>query len=188
MELIKESGSMHDISIQQIANKAGIGKGTIYEYFSSKEEIIKSLVDHMIDKTTSNFLNENGYEGLNYEDSLKRYIQNIYEGAKSVNKFSMYNQHNIHEVVKFVDMKKILLEKLKTFHIINIKIFRDNVFSKGVYEGIVDESLDDLDILIILKTLIREFSEAIEFKYVDIDIIHKKLYRNTYKLLEKAGD
>ncbi|XMB86241.1 TetR/AcrR family transcriptional regulator [Mycoplasmatota bacterium WC44] len=188
MELVKETGSMRDISIQQIANKAGIGKGTVYEYFSSKEEIVMSLVEHMVDKTSSMFLNDTGYEGLNYEDSLKRFIQNVYEGAISVNRFSKYNQHNIHEVVKFADMKEILFKKLKDFHIKNIEIFRRNVYSKGVDEGIVDDTLDDIDILIILKTLIREFSESVEFKIIDINVINKKLYRNTFKLLKKAGN
>ena len=34
-----------------IARKAGIGKGTIYEYFSTKEELIFSCIDHFIRET-----------------------------------------------------------------------------------------------------------------------------------------
>ena len=34
--------------IADIAEKAGIGKGTVYEYFSSKEEIFKAIEDMFI--------------------------------------------------------------------------------------------------------------------------------------------
>ncbi len=46
-------------SVEQIADAAGIGKGTVYEYFSSKEEIfvhainnwIMDLINRMVEKT-----------------------------------------------------------------------------------------------------------------------------------------
>ncbi|MCM1523131.1 MAG: TetR/AcrR family transcriptional regulator [Ruminococcus sp.] len=34
-----------DISVQLIASKAGIGKGSVYYYFSSKEEIINAVIE-----------------------------------------------------------------------------------------------------------------------------------------------
>ena len=39
-ELIKEQKEISRITVAEITSKAGIGKGTAYEYFSSKEEII----------------------------------------------------------------------------------------------------------------------------------------------------
>jgi len=38
------SGNFHDIPISQIASTAGIGKGTIYEYFQNKEDIVFELM------------------------------------------------------------------------------------------------------------------------------------------------
>jgi AcrR family transcriptional regulator len=32
--------------VQEIANKTGVGKGTIYRYFPSKEELFLAAVDH----------------------------------------------------------------------------------------------------------------------------------------------
>jgi AcrR family transcriptional regulator len=32
--------------VQEIANKTGVGKGTIYRYFASKEELFLAAVDH----------------------------------------------------------------------------------------------------------------------------------------------
>ena len=42
-ELFVHTG-IHALTISQIAKEAGIGKGTIYEYFSNKEEIVFELV------------------------------------------------------------------------------------------------------------------------------------------------
>ncbi|MBN2260153.1 MAG: TetR/AcrR family transcriptional regulator [Clostridiales bacterium] len=42
-ELFSEKG-FHETKISEIAKKAGIGKGTIYEYFSSKEELAAGMI------------------------------------------------------------------------------------------------------------------------------------------------
>lgn len=39
-ELLKEGRDARDLTVQEITKKAGIGKGTAYEYFQSKEELI----------------------------------------------------------------------------------------------------------------------------------------------------
>jgi len=43
-ELILQNGISH-ITISQIAKAAGIGKGTVYEYFKNKDEIVFELVE-----------------------------------------------------------------------------------------------------------------------------------------------
>ncbi|MGN0620270.1 MAG: TetR/AcrR family transcriptional regulator [Porcipelethomonas sp.] len=40
----------HDITINMIAQKAGIGKGSIYYYFQSKEEILDAVIDRCYKK------------------------------------------------------------------------------------------------------------------------------------------
>lgn len=37
------------MKVQQIADEAGIGKGTVYEYFTSKEEILRGMALHCFD-------------------------------------------------------------------------------------------------------------------------------------------
>lgn len=43
-ELILENNSLDELTVSDITKKAGIGKGTAYEYFSSKEELIASTL------------------------------------------------------------------------------------------------------------------------------------------------
>jgi len=42
--VLLENSQYHDISISKLAQTAGIGKGTIYEYFENKEDIVFELM------------------------------------------------------------------------------------------------------------------------------------------------
>ena len=41
MRLLRRERDIHAITVSQIAREAGIGKGTVYEYFQSKEELVQ---------------------------------------------------------------------------------------------------------------------------------------------------
>lgn len=45
LQILLEQKEMKTISVQEIARTAGIGKGSIYYYFSSKDEILEALVE-----------------------------------------------------------------------------------------------------------------------------------------------
>jgi len=50
MELFAQKG-VHRTTIQEIAENAGIGKGTVYEYFTSKKEIMAASFQYMLEET-----------------------------------------------------------------------------------------------------------------------------------------
>lgn len=52
MELIAEGEDMSDIKVSMITQRAGIGKGTAYDYFDSKEEMIICAVVFLAKKIT----------------------------------------------------------------------------------------------------------------------------------------
>ena len=47
-ELIKEGKDVMGLTISEISNRAGIGKGTTYEYFDSKEELIYKALHYFV--------------------------------------------------------------------------------------------------------------------------------------------
>lgn len=49
LRLIGSGQDPMTMKVQQIAEAAGIGKGTVYEYFSSKEEILRGVALHSFD-------------------------------------------------------------------------------------------------------------------------------------------
>ncbi|MBN1776249.1 MAG: helix-turn-helix transcriptional regulator [Clostridiales bacterium] len=48
VKLLNEGRSIHELKVADIASAAGMGKGTAYEYFSSKEEIIRAAIRYRI--------------------------------------------------------------------------------------------------------------------------------------------
>lgn len=48
LDLAGQGVNLSAVKVQQIADAAGTGKGTLYEYFKSKEEILKGTVDYCL--------------------------------------------------------------------------------------------------------------------------------------------
>ncbi len=48
MQLIKEGKNMKTIKVSEIADRAGIGKGSIYLYFASKDDVIVEAAKHFL--------------------------------------------------------------------------------------------------------------------------------------------
>ena len=55
LRLIARGVSPAAMKVQQIADEAGIGKGTVYEYFASKEEILHGMALHCFDTEIARF-------------------------------------------------------------------------------------------------------------------------------------
>ena len=53
--LIAQGASPAAMKVQDIAQAAGIGKGTVYEYFSSKEEILQGMALYCFDSEIARF-------------------------------------------------------------------------------------------------------------------------------------
>jgi len=54
-DLIHDVG-MKNLTVAQVAKTAGIGKGTVYEYFENKEDIIFEIINMHIEHHHNNFL------------------------------------------------------------------------------------------------------------------------------------
>lgn len=71
MELLLEGTDVNTLKISDITEKAGIGKGTAYEYFESKEDVIGAAIIHYVEKflaeVETNLKKQKGFsEGLDY--------------------------------------------------------------------------------------------------------------------------
>ena len=55
LRLIASGVNPAAMKVQQIADEAGIGKGTVYEYFASKEEILHGMALHCFDTEIARF-------------------------------------------------------------------------------------------------------------------------------------
>ncbi len=64
-------------SISSIASKAGISKGLLYNYFSSKEELIKTIIFNGLDSLTG-FIDPN-HDGVISRDELQIFHRRIFQ-------------------------------------------------------------------------------------------------------------
>lgn len=69
IELIAADIDIKEMTVSDITGKAGIGKGTAYEYFSNKEEIISSALLYHIDRICS-YVMEHLDEFADFKDML----------------------------------------------------------------------------------------------------------------------
>lgn len=139
IEFMKSGINFSNIKVKDIAEKADIGKGTIYEYFDSKEDIffnaILYIVDMLIEKTDKMY-SDGKFEDLflkniyMYNELVKEYKSIITLFIFDMNTFSV-SKENMLEINAKIDVLKALI--LKKFHE-NIKI--------AIEENIIYEDID----------------------------------------------
>lgn len=50
LALLEQGNDLSALTVSRIAAAAGIGKGTVYEYFASKEEIVRGLTEYCVEE------------------------------------------------------------------------------------------------------------------------------------------
>ena len=56
LQLFEEGTDLADITVSSITGKAGIGKGTAYDYFDSKEELVACALLYVMTQMTEKLL------------------------------------------------------------------------------------------------------------------------------------
>jgi AcrR family transcriptional regulator len=88
--LLLEHG-INDLTISQIAKTAGIGKGTVYEYFQNKEDIVFEIITLFISEYEEEF-----YKKISQSDSTKEKIYHflslLYLNEETKKHLSLYRE------------------------------------------------------------------------------------------------
>ncbi len=130
MELFIENG-YRNTRIIDIAEKAGIGKGTVYAYFDSKEEILIQVAKDFVKKDYEQYVSE--IENL--LDLRQNLINYIEVSEKMIHRYGMYavmfrDQILFDPNVKSDEIMEIIVE-------INNEQYRcmDLIIKKGIRDG-----------------------------------------------------
>lgn len=158
-ELLFQNG-IKNITVSQIAAEAGIGKGTVYEYFSSKDEIVFEILNILIEDMQKWFEEFFDEQKFNFEEKLRYFLSflflpeyennlKIYKEFLSIaiteasNEMKEHDKECVSSFEKFLGKMiedAIVLEKLNlTKDVIRIIRF----FNLGL---VVRSSLDDLGV------------------------------------------
>lgn len=80
LDLFANEG-FHATSIHRIAKKAGISKGLMYNYFESKEELLKAIIEQGCEKLTVAF--DPDHDGVLTKDEMLLYINDMLNQVSS---------------------------------------------------------------------------------------------------------
>lgn len=76
LELIKNGADFRSITVSEIASAAGIGKGTVYEYFSSKNDMVAKAIVYILSNELKQYLNSS-LSADSFEDKIGAVIRTV---------------------------------------------------------------------------------------------------------------
>jgi len=161
-DLVAEGADISSMRVSDIAAKAGIGKGTTYEYFSSKEEMVIKAMVFLVDSMVKRILLQ--MERLeNFRDKFMLLLDEMEEKAKQraciLKYLNMLSDMNLCQ-----QMHDVLLEDEDAKNASPVRIIR-YLLEEGKKEGIIGKHFSQA----YLETTM--FSRVISFViYVDGDL------------------
>lgn len=136
-DIIAEGVDLATMRVSDIAAKAGIGKGTTYEYFTSKEELVVKAMIYLVDSMTKRILN-NMEKKDSFRDKFMLLLEEMEEKVKQraciLKYFHMLGDMNLCE-----PMHDLLLDNDEEAKNANpMRIIR-YLLEEGKKEGIIGE-------------------------------------------------
>lgn len=166
-DLIYEVG-MKNITVSQVAKTAGIGKGTVYEYFENKDDIIFEIINIYIE---------------NYHNQFIESIQNVKTTKQKVLHFFKFalddSEENMRHFNGYKEYLSILFsndnQNMKEFNCKTHDFFKEQlkkIITDGIEKGELKEIALDLSDglltyekgLVILKMSQKEFDANENFE------------------------
>jgi len=160
--LFKEKG-FHNTKMEEIAAKASVGKGTLYEYFKSKQDIFDEFC---IENVT---LIREGIEEISNQDiSFKEKLVEIFNRKKESMEFDDIS------IESMLSYKNIISEKVvknMMVHITDMNKILIKIIDQGKKEGVVDKNIPSEIIACIIIGTMGEYYRL-------------KLFNNDYQIVD----
>ncbi len=144
LSLIEENYNFSQIKVGDIAKRANIGKGTIYEYFDSKDEVISQSIAYMIKgwvQNLENILEENG----SFQQSYRKILRNLFPMMKKKHQIFMGFMMLSKSSDTSVDSLHQLMEKNNEDIQRKILHLYEKIVDKSLEEGIIKEKPEVFD-------------------------------------------
>ena len=171
-ELLLEKG-IKNINVADIAKAAGVGKGTIYEYFDNKEDIVFEIMCSFLDE---------------YKREVDAFLQSDISTKEKLYRFlyGKFERFNLRQVNIFLEFTAILLtsqdEKFKKQYKVVKETFAqtlNRIFENAIVQGeYIDEAIDYIDV-------VQAFNLNLVKDYVVADIDIKSKIDNFVELTDK---
>lgn len=184
LSLIEDNYQLARIKVGDIAKEANIGKGTIYEYFDSKEEVISETIAYMIKgwvQSLENILDENE----SFEQSYKKILQNIFPMMKKKHQIFMGFMMLSRSSKTSVDALHKLMEKNNEEIQQKIIHLYEKIVDKSLEEGIIKEKPEVFDWYFAVNSSIMCVL-IYEDQFADQRVFSGKVRHDQEEIIEKA--
>jgi len=178
----QERGFTADITLSQIALQVDIGKSTIYEYFSNKDEVFKGALLKISQDSIEEILNINNIEEMNFEEAFKTQFSKLLEvSCKSKMTFQIFTEDLIHRMP--ITIKEELKRRMYEVKDIMEKRFA-LIILKGVNEKLITVEMNSMNQLIFSSLIV---GSIIRYSNSDTEILLKDFVNTIYDITIKIG-
>lgn len=183
-KLIEQGVSLNNIRVSDIAKSAGIGKGTVYEYFKSKEEVIAKSIFYKMQTEFMRIL-EKSNKAVGFKDKCYVGFQDIMEVMSSQFEYFqlLITSKEIHEVFSCLNQGKDEIIEFRNY----ILYILDPIIDLGIEEGIINSNLDKIYIQSTFISVCSGLSTMVHFQFGELKKeeieLHKKM---AYTMLIKS--
>lgn len=137
-KIITDNSNIENIKVSDIAKAAGIGKGTIYEYFKSKDEIIARSIIYNFKIDIINTI-----EAIKEVSTFKEQCNHLFHYSISSGKFIFPSLRILYNQVIPKELNSILQEDFEEILELKTQLYNllDYVINTGIDENIINKDL-----------------------------------------------
>lgn len=174
---IKEEPNLTQVSMSQIAERAGIGKSTVYDYFKTKDAMIEETYLYLLEKYQKILLKD--IELTTFKETMViqlSWILEVVEDAKIIMEAIMSSQNEL--VIFNYNHCSIRIEVIQK----KMESRFSEIFQLGIQENIIKPNTNPYT-----SNIIQALISGLMFQYIDdrIDISRMDLIDLIYQELVK---
>ncbi len=156
----------HEVMMDDVAKLTDVAKGTVYNYFTSKEELYFTIMSSKLGKLNTSLKNKIASE-ISAIDSLHTYVIHLYMFMmKYQNFFLMYQKEYMNAQNEFCDELRVMSDELKS------------ILSDVIYKGKRDNQFRDVDesftVKLVLGSIFGAVQRGVENKYAGETLIEER--------------
>ena len=153
----------HEVMVEDVAKLASLAKGTVYNYFDSKEELYFSIMRQRMEKLISSLRNKIADEKTSI-DSLHSFIIHTYMFMMKYQTFFLMYQKESLKAENEICSELVVMEK-------DLKSMLKTIIKKGKVENLFREIDEDFAVDLILGSIYGSAARGIEKKYDEEEMV-----------------
>jgi uroporphyrinogen-III synthase len=156
----------HEVMMDDVARLTDVAKGTVYNYFSSKEELYFTIMSSKLENLNTSLKNKITTE-ISIIDSLHTYVIHLYMFMmKYQNFFLMYQKEYMNAQNEFCEELRAMSDELKS------------ILSDIIYKGKRENQFRELDesfaVKLVLGSIFGAVQRGIENKYTGERLLEER--------------